>query len=244
MILIVGLAVLWLAAWALSTLLTVSPAGGPAGAGHGRVGTSRARAPGGAPGSGPLVDRAERAGAQRRRGKPGEPAKRGSQLAGNGTTQARSAALPRPSASPRSTASGPVGGYPGVRPAFCGRHAVVLSLFLAQDRYSSRQTPGFDLNVVSTQQVSCSFNVGARRLALVITEGSARIWSSADCVNGVGELITELSRGVPTVLAIGWNRVTSSPGCSSRERRVPPGVYTAYAVDGTLVSAPVTFRLT
>lgn len=120
----------------------------------------------------------------------------------------------------------------------------MLSLFLNQASFGPGQRPEFDLNVVSTQQANCSFNVGPRRLALVITRGPARIWSSADCVTGSGQLVTALSRGVPTVLTVDWNRVISQVGCASRRRGAPPGLYTAYAVEGALASAPVTFRLT
>jgi hypothetical protein len=77
----------------------------------------------------------------------------------------------------------------------------------------------------------------------VITEGPTRLFSSAYCAKGSRSLITALSRGVPTIVAISWNRRTSSPGCSSRMRLVPPGSYTGYAVDGSLASSPVTFRL-
>jgi len=128
-------------------------------------------------------------------------------------------------------------------PAFCGWRDIVLSLFSNQTSFGPGQPPSFSLSVVSTQAAECSFNVGPGFLAVVIKEGPTTIWSSADCVQGSGGLITALKRGVPTVLPIGWNRRTSAPGCSSPVTQVPPGVYTAYAVERSLVSAPLTFRL-
>ena len=119
----------------------------------------------------------------------------------------------------------------------------MLSLSASQVHFGSGQQPAFSLSVVSTQPANCSFNVGPGHLAVVIKEGTARIWSSADCVNGTGSLVTALSRGVPTVVTVDWSRRTSSPGCSGPARAVPSGTYTAYAVEGSIVSPPVTFRL-
>jgi hypothetical protein len=145
-----------------------------------------------------------------------------------------------PAPSPSATASG----FGGFKPPFCSSHSVVLSLSASQAQFGPDQKPNFSLSVVSTQPADCSFNVGVGHLALVIKQGPARIWSSADCVTGSGSLVTALKRGVPTVVSIGWNKKTSSPGCTGPVRSVPAGSYTAYATDGSLVSAPVTVRLT
>jgi hypothetical protein len=78
------------------------------------------------------------------------------------------------------------------------------SLSAHQPAFGPRQSPAFDLGVVSTQSTECSFNLGPRFLALVIKEGRVRIWSSADCARNQGSLITALRRGVPTVLPGAW----------------------------------------
>jgi hypothetical protein len=119
----------------------------------------------------------------------------------------------------------------------------VLSASANQVDFAPGQRPTFSLSVVSTQPTDCSFNVGAGHLALVIKEGPARIWSSADCATGTGSLVTALRRGVPKVISVGWNEKTSTRGCKVPSRSVSAGAYTAYAVDGSLVSSPVRFRL-
>ena len=149
--------------------------------------------------------------------------------------------MTRPGTAPRPTAT--ASGFAGFKPAFCSWHAIVLSLSASQVHFGPGQQPAFSLSVVSTQPTDCSFNVGPGHLAVVIKEGPARIWSSADCVNGTGSLVTALRRGVPTVVAIDWNRRMSSPGCGGPARVVPAGTYTAYAVEGSIVSPPVTLRL-
>jgi hypothetical protein len=120
---------------------------------------------------------------------------------------------------------------------------VVLSLFSSQDSYGRGQLPEFDVDVVSTSAPTCAFNVGPRFLTLVITAGGKRIWSSADCVAGPGSLLTNLARGVPTVVPLSWDRETSAPGCRVTSRQVTPGSFAAAASDGDLASNPLTFTL-
>jgi hypothetical protein len=175
------------------------------------------------------------------------PASRGTVV----TTHIQRSATPEATATPAGTASSPgAGKHPSprasqhpIRPAFCARRDIVLSLLPAQTAFGSGQTPSFSLSVVSTQKSACSFNLGPAHLALVIKEGPARIWSSADCARPNAALITVLARGVPTDVTITWPRKTSAPGCPGPAQQAPPGVYTGYAVNGTITSAPVTFRL-
>jgi hypothetical protein len=221
-----GLVVLGLISWALSSALSVSLAGSPAAAGHGRAGPGPAPATGG----------------------PASAAGHGQQTGqahGAGSASASSQASPSRSgaASPRPSPTGKASAYPGIRPDFCARRDIVLSVGSGQASFGPRQQPAFSLTIVSTQSAECSFNVGPAYLALVIKEGPVRVWSSADCVRGSGSLISALKRGVPTVLPVTWGRRTSSPDCSGPVSRVPAGVYTAYAAEGSVVSAPVTFRV-
>jgi hypothetical protein len=183
-----------------------------------------------------------------------------------GSKGAQTGTLSRPQSS--ATPSPPAHGSSGFIPALCPPQSIVLSLSTGQSSpgqisrgqisrgqispgqissgqrsYGPAQLPDFRVSVVSTQPTDCSFNVGAGHLAVMIKEGTIRIWSSADCTRGSGGLVTVMKRGVPAVLSIGWGRNTSAPGCSSPMRLVPAGTYAAYAVEGSLVSAPVTLRL-
>jgi hypothetical protein len=146
-----------------------------------------------------------------------------------------SSPAPRPSAAKS--------GFGGFKPASCSWHSIVLSLTASQASYGPGQQPAFSLSVVSTQAAACSFNVGSGHLALVIKEGLARIWSSADCATGTGNLVAALKRGIPTVVTIGWDKQISAHGCAGPPHAVPAGRYTAYAVNGSHVSSPVMFRL-
>jgi hypothetical protein len=149
----------------------------------------------------------------------------------------------KPGTATKPTSSPSHGAFGGFKPRFCSWHSIVITASATQVAYTVGEHPNFSLSVVSTQPTNCSFNVGSGHLALVIKEGPARLWSSADCVKGTGSLVTALHRGVPTVVAVSWNEKTSTPGCGGPASPVPAGTYTAYAVDGSLVSPPVTFRL-
>jgi hypothetical protein len=119
----------------------------------------------------------------------------------------------------------------------------VLSLFSSQESYSAGQLPQFNVDVVTTGRLTCTFDVGAQHVALVIRSGSVRVWSSADCVQGTGTLVSDLQRGVPTVLPISWNRQASSRGCPASSARMPAGTYSATVTDGALESNSLTFRI-
>jgi len=163
---------------------------------------------------------------------------------GNGTAPGTGVPQTSPSAaSPTPDATQPPGPASSGATRACNPGDVVLSLFSSQGSYGRGQLPEFDVDVVSTAARTCAFNVGPRFLTLVITAGGKRIWSSADCVAGPGSLLTNLARGVPTVVPLSWDRETSAPGCRVTSRQVTPGSFAAAALDGGLASNPLTFTL-
>ncbi len=129
----------------------------------------------------------------------------------------------------------------GLRP--CAAHEVVLSLFSSQASYTVRQTPAFEVDVVSTAGQTCTFDIGASHVLLRISAGSQLIWTSKDCAEGEASLVTKLYRGIPTVVPIAWNGQRSSPGCPVPGAPAAAGSYTAVATDGSLASSPLTFRI-
>jgi len=143
-----------------------------------------------------------------------------------------------PSPSPKQT-SAPASGLPG----HCKPSQIVISVFSSRSSYRRGQLPEFDVDVVSTADRTCAFNVGPKFLSLVVTAGGKRIWSSADCVGGRGSLMTNLARGVPTVLPVSWDRERSAPRCAATSRRVREGSFAAAASDGGITSNPVPFKL-
>lgn len=121
-------------------------------------------------------------------------------------------------------------GATGIHP--CPATDIVLSVFSSQASYSIRQSPEFAVNVVSVADQTCTFDIGSRHVWLQISAGPVKIWSSAECAEGQASLRTQLRRGVPTVVPIGWNGEISGPGCPGPGTRAAAGSYTAVASDG------------
>jgi hypothetical protein len=125
----------------------------------------------------------------------------------------------------------------------CPAGAVVLSLFSSQSSYSTSQTPQFDVDVVSTAARACTFDIGSAHVVLRISAGALPIWSSGECAEGQSSLVTELRRGIPTVVSIGWDGQHSTPGCPVPGAPAADGTYTAVGADGSLRSNALAFRI-
>ena len=120
----------------------------------------------------------------------------------------------------------------------------MLSLFTTKYRYLAHQAPRFLLDVVSTATRPCSFDVSAKHVQLVIKAGGERrVWGSADCVRSACLRMDRLTRGVPAVLRISWDRKTSAAGCRRPGQAAQPGTYTATARSGPLRSQSLIFVL-
>jgi hypothetical protein len=125
----------------------------------------------------------------------------------------------------------------------CARGDVVLSIRSPQAVYGPGRWPLFGVEAVSTGNRPCRFNMGSRFATVVVSSGRARIWGSGDCVHGSGSRLVTLSRGLPSVRWIYWDRATSYPGCRVPRRPARRGAYTAIAFDGRLSSQVMVFML-
>ncbi len=177
---------------------------------------------------------------------PSAPAAATKKLDGGPTRPAASAAAP----ASHTAATSPSAGVPGLGEASgtagllpCPAGAVVLSLFSSQSSYSTSQTPEFDVDVVSTAAQACTFDIGSAHIVLHISAGSLPIWSSGACGEGESSLVTELLRGIPSVVSIGWHGQHSTPGCPAAGALAAGASYTAVAADGTLRSNPLVFQI-
>ncbi len=126
----------------------------------------------------------------------------------------------------------------------CAPADVVVSLFTSQQTYQHAASPQFTIAVVNTSRSACSFAVGARSLRLVVKSGQVRVWSPADCTRaGTVTEMARLSRGVPYVTHVSWNRIRSSPHCASSRLTAAPGTYTATVTSGAVHSDTDVFVL-
>jgi hypothetical protein len=144
---------------------------------------------------------------------------------------------------PRGSTSAPQHNAAAGTPHPCPTADVVLSVFSSQASYTVRETPEFQVTVVSIASQTCTFDIGARHVWLQISTGPVRVWSSAQCAEGEASMVTDLHRGVPTTLPIGWNGQISGPGCPGPSTKAASGTYVAVASDGQVKSNALQFRL-
>jgi hypothetical protein len=131
---------------------------------------------------------------------------------------------------------------PAALPA-CPVADIQLRLTASQPSYSLQQLPEFDVDVVSAAGYSCTFDTGARHVLLQISAGTAQVWTSADCAEGLASRLVTLDRGVPDVLHMTWDDQYSTAGCPMPGRAAPSGSYTARVTADSAVSSGVTFRI-
>ncbi len=181
----------------------------------------------------PHAGRTARASQASRHRQAGQGARAGQGAGGSRASQA---------AQPGQPAAGAAPPEPGGLSA-CAARNVVLSLFTSRYWYKSGQKPRFAVDVVSVAPRPCRFDLGARSVSVVITWGRTRIWRSSDCVQGPGSRAVALTRGVPAVIDVTWNRRTSAPGCPGAGGQVHLGTYTATAHSGHLHSGTLVIVL-
>ena len=155
--------------------------------------------------------------------------------AAHGSAQASPS--PGASASPRAAAAArPPGGR-------CAPGDVVPSLFVSQQVYQRLVKPQFSIYLVNIGRTTCTFDVGAKSLRLVVRSGQVRVWGSADCVRGAAPNVVRLRRGVPFVTQVSWSRHQSSQGCGPDRPEAAPGTYSAAVSSGAVHSHTEVFVL-
>jgi hypothetical protein len=155
--------------------------------------------------------------------------------------------LPSPSAnpavSPGVSAPAGQGAGPLTSAGLCAPGAVVLSVFSTKRSYSGGQDPKFAVYAVSTAVGVCTFDLGPKTLHLEVMSQGRVIWDSGDCARSDSTWTARLSRGVPVLESITWNRTITLPGCVMLASSARPGSYQAQASTASVTSAVLSFRL-
>jgi hypothetical protein len=167
--------------------------------------------------------------------------------ASSAAARALASGLPSPSASPAVSpgASASAGLDDGqlTPDGLCAPGAVVLSVFSARPSYSGGQDPKFAVYAVSTAAGVCTFDLGPGKLHLEVMSSGRVIWDSGDCARSDSTWIARLSRGVPVLESITWNRTITLPGCVTLASSARAGDYQAQAWTASVSSAVLSFRL-
>jgi hypothetical protein len=140
-------------------------------------------------------------------------------------TMSPPAAAPAPVATPAATVTvtaTPTAAPPAKRRAGdqCDAQDVVVGITPNGTVFTGKQHPRFSLSVVNTGARTCTFDAGPKALLIRISSGTDRVWSSAQCVTGIGANVQLLRRGVPYLATLDWDRKRCTTG-----DHASPGTY-------------------
>ncbi|MHB1064787.1 MAG: hypothetical protein ACYC1Z_09950 [Georgenia sp.] len=101
------------------------------------------------------------------------------------------------------------------------------------------------VTLTNNGELPCLLDAGSASLALTVTSGADRVWSSGDCGYGPAERLLLLDVGDSTETSITWDRTRSEPDCPGGQRISGAGTYRVEAQLGTAVlpASAATFAL-
>lgn len=99
-----------------------------------------------------------------------------------------------------------------------------------------------DLHLAGTR-AACTFTVNPRTVALRVTSGPDRIWSSQDCPRAIPTKSVVVRSAVPAVVTVSWSGRRSDGTCSASNQWARPGYYHAVAAALGSEPADTQFRL-
>lgn len=127
-------------------------------------------------------------------------------------------------------------------PVDCTPADVQLTLAPDATSYPLGGTATFQVTIVHTGVNPCTIDAGLVSREVLVTSGSDRIWSSADC-DTAGSRLLLLAPGNQDVEAVAWATQRSAPGCAADLPAPGAGTYQAVVNAPGLASAPVVFTL-
>jgi hypothetical protein len=151
---------------------------------------------------------------------------------GDGTAQSGSTASASPSATPSASPT-------------CDQKLVTVKATTNKTSYAADEKPVLSLTVTNGGKLPCKVNIGTSQMDFLVTSGSDRVFSSADCQAASTDLIKTIAPGKSETANFPWPRNRSVQGCES----VPDGAvagggyYVFIAKLGAKVSPPTVFQL-
>jgi len=139
---------------------------------------------------------------------------------------ATSAASPAgPSASPTTKAKATKTREPLAMPTGpCPDSDVTVAPVLEEDAYAGTDVR-LTLELSTVDSPACNWEVSADTVAVKLTSGSDRIWSSQECPSVVPEEPVVLRNNKPVLVDVMWNGRRSDPDCSRTTAWAEPGYY-------------------
>lgn len=132
---------------------------------------------------------------------------------------------------------------PKAEDGMCPPAAVTVAASTDAEAYPAGANPNLTLTVTNTGAEPCRINVGTTQMEFVVTSGSDRIFSSADCQDGAQDLVKEFEPGAEERANFTWERLRSAPGCTAVSSNPNPGWYVFTARLGETTSEKAVFQL-
>ncbi|WP_312180692.1 hypothetical protein [Arthrobacter sp.] len=165
----------------------------------------------------------------------------------SGPSQPAPSASPSGSATPKADSSKSGEPAPSDEPAetdaMCPAAAVTVAASTDVPAYAAGANPLLTLSVTNTGSEPCEINVGTNQMEFIVTSGSDRIFSSADCQDGGEDLVKEFAPGATEKANFTWDRMRSAPGCGAVASNPNPGWYVFTARLGETTSEKAVFQL-
>ncbi|MHA7132053.1 hypothetical protein [Oerskovia turbata] len=107
----------------------------------------------------------------------------------------------------------------------CGANDVTLWLASSQSEYAVGEKPSFTITLTHVGRRPCLIDASTAVQEVVITSGSDRIWSSADCPAEPHDLL--MAEGDVWTQNVTWSRERSGPECATGLPATGAGTYVA-----------------
>ncbi len=147
--------------------------------------------------------------------------------AGPGKVGKKAKATPTPLASPSGT---------------CSDSDVVATPSVKGTAYAG-QSVVFTMTLATRVSEACTWDVSSQTLAVKVTSGTDRIWSTQECSGAVPKQSVVVRRDHPTTVAVGWNGQRSDTDCSRSTAWAEPGYYHVVAASFGADPIDVQFEL-
>lgn len=155
-------------------------------------------------------------------------------------------AKPDPSESPSTTASGspkPSGSATSGTGA-CKDSQIQVTASTDAASYQVGSTPQLRMRIKNISNSACKRDIGSKSNELIISSGSARVWSSDDCNAGGSAQVVTLEPDQSYSVNVTWLGRLSQKGCPPDQPIAEAGTYKLVGRNGNVSSDSAVFSLT
>ena len=168
----------------------------------------------------------------------------GTERAVSAQDSSQGSSTPGSTAQPGTTPSASPSATPSASPT-CEQKLVTVKAATNKTSYGADEKPVLSLTVTNGGKLPCKVNIGTSQMDFLVTSGSDRVFSSADCQAASTDLVKTIAPGKSETANFPWPRNRSVQGCET----VPDGsvagsgYYVFIAKLGAKVSPPTVFQL-